>query len=329
VRIQGASVLVTGGAGFVGSHLVDELIARGATRIVVVDTMWLGSEGNLAEARAQRPDLVVLKENAEDYFALKAIFDREQIDIVFNLATRPLAYSFVHPRGAYMTSVDVAANLGEFLRAGAFGRLTQFSTSEVYGDAVETPMSEHHPLRPTTPYAAGKLAADLLLRSYVELFGIPVLTVRPFNNYGPRQNDGDYAAVIPVTIRRILGGQAPLIEGTGEQTRDFTFVADTARLAIELAESDAAWGDTVNVAAGCEVRIAELIDAICRITGYNGAVERRPAREGDHRRHLSDTTRARAFVTFGRLTPLEDGLRASVEWYSRRRPNGAAPNDLA
>jgi UDP-glucose 4-epimerase len=316
-------VLVTGGAGFIGSHLVDELAERGARRIVVVDTLWLGKSENLHDAMG-RADLVLLKDNAEDYFALKAIFEREPIDLVFNLATRPLNYSFDHPRGAYMTSVEIAANLAELLKGGAFGRLVHFSTSEVYGDAIETPMSEQHPMHPTTPYAAGKLAADLLLQSYAKLFGMPVLTVRPFNTYGPRQNDLTYAAVIPQTIRRILAGQKPLLEGSGDQTRDFTFVRDTARLAVELAETDAAWGNTLNVAFGEEVRIGDLIESICRLMEYTGDIERRPPRGGDHRRHLADSSRAQSLVPFGRPTYLDDGLAATVAWYTRRAPQGVS-----
>lgn len=318
MRLRGSNVLVTGGAGFIGSHLVDLLVAHGVSRMIVVDTLWLGREENLREARHARDDIVLLKEDAADYAALKAIVEPNAFDVVFNLATRPLNYSFVDPRDAYMTSVDIAANLAELLRSGAFGRLVQFSTSEVYGDAVETPMSEQHPLQPTTPYAAGKLAADVLLRSYIEVFGIPVLTVRPFNNYGPRQNDGDYAAVIPTTIRRILAGERPFLEGTGEQTRDFTFVRDTAALTVALAETGDAWGQTLNVAYAQEVRIGELIDTICRLMGYTQPVDRRPPRPADHHRHLADTSRARALVPFDPMTSLEDGLAATVDWYSRR-----------
>lgn len=317
MRLDGSSVLVVGGAGFIGSHLVDTLVDGGVRRVVVVDTLWLGQEGNLADARARRDDLQLLKENAEDYFALRAVIDRERFDLVFNLATRPLNYSFVHPRGAYMTSVDIAANLAELLRAGAFGRLVHFSTSEVYGDAVETPMSEAHPTRPTTPYAAGKLAADHLLQSYVALFNLPVLTVRPFNNFGPRQNDGDYAAVIPLTIRRILAGQSPVIEGSGDQTRDFTYARDTARLTLALTQSDAAWGQTLNLAAGREVAIGHLIRTIAGLMSYDGPIDRRPPRPGDHRRHLADASRAQALVAFDSITPLEDGLAATVDWYRR------------
>src|SRR5262245_10582072 len=248
MRLAGATALVTGGAGFIGSHLVDHLIDRGVSKVIVVDTLWLGRESNLAAARARRPDLEFVKHDAADADAMRAVIERHRVEVVFNLATRPLGNSFTDPRGAYMTSVDIAVTLAELLRAGVFGHLVHYSTSEIYGDAVVVPMSEDHPARPTTPYAAGKLAADVLLQSWIELFELPVLTIRPFNNYGPRQNDRDYGAVIPVTIRRLASGQAPILEGTGDQTRDFTFVMDTVRLTVDLCESDQAWGQTLNVA---------------------------------------------------------------------------------
>lgn len=317
MQLAGATVLVTGGAGFIGSHLVDLLVERHVKRLIVVDTLWLGREENLAAARARRPDLEFHKEDAADGVVLRNIVGRDRVDVVFNLATRPLGYSFTQPLSAYMTSVHIAANLAELLRERAFGGLVHFSTSEVYGDAVTVPMTEDHPHRPTTPYAAGKLAADVLLQSYVELFGLPVLTIRPFNNYGPRQNPGDYAAVIPITIRRIASGLAPILEGSGDQTRDFTYVRDTVRLAADLCECDAAWGGTFNVACGDEVRIGELIETIGKVTGYSGPVERRPARAGDHRRHLAATDRARALVSFDGMTALPAGLAETAAWYAR------------
>jgi UDP-glucose 4-epimerase len=315
MRLAGATALVTGGAGFIGSHLVDHLIDRDVARVIVVDTLWLGRESNLAGARARRPDLELLKVDAADSAMMQSIVDRARVDVVFNLATKPLGYSFTDPRGAYMTSVEIAASLAELLRAGAFGRLVHYSTSEIYGDAQTVPMSEDHPTRPTTPYAAGKLAADLLLQSWVGLFSIPVLTIRPFNNYGPRQNDRDYGAVIPVTMRRIAAGLPPILEGTGEQTRDFTFVRDTVRLTADLCERDEAWGQTLNVAGGVEVQIGHIIGAICRAMGYGGGVLHHPPRPGDHRRHLASTERARRLVPFGELTSIDAGIAETVAWY--------------
>lgn len=315
MQLTGQRVLVTGGAGFIGSHLVDGLIARRPKRIVVVDNLWLGKEENLVEARKARPDLGFHKEHADDAAALRGIVRRERIDIVFNLATRPLNYSFENPDGAFQVNVDLARNCAELLREKAFGALVQYSSSEVYGTARRAPMNEDHPCRPTTPYAAGKLAADLLLDSYVALYGLKVLTIRPFNNYGPRQNAGSYAAVIPLTLRRLFEGEPPILEGTGRQTRDFIYVGDTVRLTLELVESPRAWGRTVNLASGRETRIGALIDAMCRAAGYQGPIDRRTARPGDHARHIGGTRLARSLVDFGRLTPVSEGLRRTVEWY--------------
>ncbi len=317
MHIASQRVLVVGGAGFIGGHLTSALAARGTKSLAVMDTLWLGTAANLDEARRLDPGLSFYKEDATEFSALAAVIADARPDLVFNLATKPLNYSFVNPRGAYMVNVDIAANLAELQRAGSFGALVQFSTSEVYGDAVQVPMHESHPCRPTTPYAAGKLAADLYLQSYRELFHTRVLTVRPFNNYGPRQNAGDYAAVIPMTMRRILEGQAPILEGDGSQTRDFTFVEDTVRLTLSLVEGDGAWGEVVNVAAGEEVAIGALLTTICEALEYTGPIEHRPARPGDHRRHIAGVDRLRGLLKDVPVTSIADGIATTAAWHRR------------
>ncbi len=228
--------LITGGAGFIGSHLVDRLLTDGAERVVVVDTFFLGSDENLADARQRHGDaLVVYREDAADHGAMAEICRVEQPDVVFNLATKALLYSFFNPAGACRVNLDIALTLCELLRADAYGRLVHLSSSEVYGTAQQFPMGEDHPLLAETTYAAGKAAADLAVASYVRMFGLDALTVRPFNNFGPRQNSGSFAGVIPLTVARILGGDAPVIEGDGEQTRDFIFVEDTVDALLRLA----------------------------------------------------------------------------------------------
>jgi UDP-glucose 4-epimerase len=187
-------------------------------------------------------------------------------------------------------------------------------------------MNEDHPLRPTTPYAAGKLAADLLLNSYVTLFPIKILTIRPFNNYGPRQNKTNYAGVIPLTIKRILDKQAPIVEGTGEQTRDFIYVEDTVRHTLQLCATEAAWGKTINLASGREVHIRELIEAICKAMGYHGQTETRPPRPGDHSRHLGGTELAKSLISFEPLTDLPAGIASTVAWYQRRHTKSPHPD---
>ena len=154
--IRGSSVLVTGGAGFIGSHLVDRLIREGARKVVVIDNLFLGREENLSDALRQ--GAVLYKDDAEIATSLEYIFERHDVDIVFNAATKALNYSFVNPANAFGTNVNVVLNLLELQRRKAFTTLCHFSTSEVYGTAVYEPMDEKHPVNPTTAYAAGKAA---------------------------------------------------------------------------------------------------------------------------------------------------------------------------
>jgi len=207
-------LLVVGGAGFVGSHVVDALVKHGAEKIVVVDNMFLGNMENLSGA-IQKGNVVVYKEDARYLTALENIIEREKPEAVFNLAVKCLPYGFIDPEGAFMTGVEIAHNLANLLRKKKFERLLHFSSSEAYGTAMKerVPMDENHPLDPNSPYGAGKAAADLLLLSYYKLFGLEISIIRPFNFYGERQNMEAYAAVVPVTIWRIINGERPILEG--------------------------------------------------------------------------------------------------------------------
>src|SRR5690606_37435483 len=225
--LAGKTILVTGGAGFIGSHLVDKLLAVGAAHVVVIDNLFVGSEENLADALASGK-AIFYRDDAELSTSLEYIFASHAIDVVFNCATKALNYSFLNPANAFDTNVKVVLNLLELQRRGLFKSLCHFSTSEVYGSAVYEPMDEAHPRNPTTTYAAGKAAADLAVESYVRMFGVDAYIVRPFNNYGPRQNhNGLLAGVIPITAVRVLNGGTPEIHGEGTQSRDFIYVHDT------------------------------------------------------------------------------------------------------
>jgi UDP-glucose 4-epimerase len=314
--LSGARVLVTGGAGFIGSHLVDALLDAGAERVAVVDTFFLGREDNLDKARARHGDtLAVYREDAGDPGAMTGVCRAERPDIAFNLATKALLYSFFNPVDAFQVNVSIASALGELLRAAAFARLVHVSSSEVYGSARQISMSEEHPLLAETSYAAGKAAADLLLRSYVNMYGVDVVCVRPFNNYGPRQNDGAFAAVVPLTVRRLLDGVPPVIEGDGLQTRDFIYVEDTVAAMLALATTDATSGRTLNVASGRETSIREIVETLCEIAGYAGEVVEAPARVADVRRHRADVSRVERLLGTVARTPLRDGLARTYAWH--------------
>lgn len=310
--IKGSGILVTGGAGFVGSHLVDRLLAEGAREVVVIDNMFLGSEDNLTDAISK--GAVLYKDDAEFSSSLEYIFERHSIDIVFNAATKALNYSFVNPSNAFDTNVKVILNLLELQRKKAFKTLCHFSTSEVYGTAVYEPMDEKHPINPTTTYAAGKAAADIALQSYVRMFDVDAFIVRPFNNYGPRQNYKGYlAGVIPITAWKIINGISPEIHGSGNQSRDFIYVLDTVDAIVKLYEKMAA-GESVNISTDGQISIKDLVAMIADVMGYQGEILRKEARKSDVECHNASNAKINSMIEY-RLTPFDAGLRDTLAWY--------------
>lgn len=310
------AVLVTGGAGFIGSHLVDRLLADGAPHVVVVDNLFVGSEANLEQALASGK-VTFYRDDAEFQGTLDYIFARHEIGTVFNCATKALNYSFLNPANAFATNVTVVLNLLEHLRQGRFRTLCHFSTSEVYGSAVYEPMDEAHPRNPTTTYAAGKAAADLALESYVRMFDVDAFIVRPFNNYGPRQNHrGPLAGIIPLTACRILEGIPPEQHGDGLQSRDFIHVRDTVDAVVKLHEVLPP-GESVNVSTDNQVSVRELLAMMTRQMSYTGEIVHKPGRKSDVLAHNASNARVRALIDYT-LTPFEDGLAETIEWYRRR-----------
>lgn len=310
------TVLVTGGAGFIGSHLVDRLIKVGAAHVVVVDNLFVGSEENLVEAIATGK-ATFYRDDAELSTSLEYIFANHTIDVVFNCATKALNYSFLNPANAFDTNVKVVLNLLELMRRGLFKTLCHFSTSEVYGSAVYEPMDEAHPRNPTTTYAAGKAAADMAVESYVRMFDVDAFIVRPFNNYGPRQNHkGMLAGVIPITAVRLLAGGTPEIHGDGTQSRDFIYVHDTVDAVIKLYEVQPS-GETVNISTDNQITINELIPRICTYFGYAGSIERKAARKSDVLCHNASNQKVKTLIDY-QLTPFHEGLALTLGWYRER-----------
>lgn len=313
--LSGQSALVTGGAGFIGSHLVDRLITEGAREVVVIDNLFTGDESNLSSA-LNTGRAVLYRDDAELSTSLEYIFTKHQIDLVFNCATKALNYSFLNPANAFSTNINVALNLLELQRRGMFKTLCHFSTSEVYGSSVYEPMDESHPKNPTTTYAAGKAAADHAVESYVRMFDLDSYIVRPFNNYGPRQNYKGYlAGIIPITAWRILNGIAPELHGDGLQSRDFIYVHDTVDAVIKLHDVMPR-GESVNISTDNQISIKDLLEKICSEMDYHGEIVNKPERKSDVLCHDASNEKVRKMISYS-LTPFDRGLRETLAWYQQ------------
>jgi UDP-glucose 4-epimerase len=317
--IKGKHVLVTGGAGFIGSHLVDLLIKEEVKQLTVIDNFFLGTLSNLAGARHRMSDMQIMHLDASDDRAVREVFSKfEAVDVVFDLAVVPLPTSLVRPQFCFDTNVRITSVLCELLREGCFQTLVHFSSSEAYGSARIVPMSEDHPLDPLTPYAASKAASDHLVRTYAATFGVDALVVRPFNNYGPRQNDQQYAGVIPTLLKCAFRNDVFTIFGDGQQTRDYTYVSDTVRAALDLYECTQARGKVVNIGSGREISIIDLKTKIEQILGRPVPAEYREPRPGDVRRHRADTKLLESLIGFEPQISIDEGLTRTAEFYRQR-----------
>ncbi len=317
MNLRNRSALVTGGAGFIGSHLVDALAREEPENLVVVDNLYLGRDENLKEAREIYPHLSIYHQDIADYDAMQAIIKNEGIDVVFNLAVIPLPASLEKPAWAFRHNNDMVTTVCELARNDAFQTLIHFSSSEAYGTSIYAPMDENHPLNGTTPYAASKSAEDLFIFSYCRTFGIEASVIRPFNNYGPRQNDKSYAGVIPITIKRILNREKPVIYGDGKQTRDYLYVTDTAHAAIDIYKTPMTRNRVLNIASGKEVSIAYIINFIAHYLGCERDISYLPERPGDVRRHIANVFLARDLIGFTPKISFEQGLEKTIEWYKQ------------
>ena len=216
------------------------------------------------------------------------------------------------------TNVGIATTFCELARWGCIGTLVHCSSSEAYGTAQNVPMNEAHPQMAITPYAASKSAADQVVLSYWRTFGIDATVVRPFNNFGPRQNPGTYAGVIPIVVQRVRDGQPVEIHGDGTQTRDFLFVRATADALVRAYAEAATRGQVLNIATGHETSVNDLVT---RLLGVMGAPDHprvhTPPRPGDVRRHCGDIALARRLLGFDPPPIDDDQLRETVDWYLR------------
>ena len=247
---------------------------------------------------------------------MRNILQKHQVDVVYDLAVVPLPASLERPMWSVMENTKLTALLCELQREGLFQTMVHFSSSETYGTAIRVPVTEDHPYVPSTPYAAGKLAGDQTALSYAHTFGFDITCLRPFNNYGPRQNGLSFAGIIPIVIGKVLRDEPIAINGDGLQTRDYIFVRDTAQAAVRIYEEEAAKGQVVNIGSGVELSVNDLVACLLQILGKpDHPVRHGPDRPGDVRRHMAGTQRVEELLNFRPATKLADGMAETVAWY--------------
>jgi len=311
-------VLVTGAAGFIGSHLTELLVKEGHRVRALVRYNSRNDWGWLEESPVAH-DIEVVSGDVRDFEAMyRAMKDCQA---VFHLAALiGIPYSYESPLSYVRTNVEGTYNVLEAARQHSLGEVIVTSTSETYGSAQYVPVDERHPMVGQSPYSATKIAADQLALSYQRSFGVPVKIVRPFNTYGPRQSA---RAIVPTIVVQILSGMREIRLGSVSPTRDLTFVKDTARAFLEIFRSDSSRGEITNVGTNSEISVGDLVQVIARLIGVDVCVAqdqrrvRPPASEVERLR--CDNAKILRLTGWRPVHTLEQGLSETIEWMRRHQ----------
>ena len=296
--------LVTGGAGFIGSHIVEALVAEGAS-VRVLDNLSTGHEENLAQVRDR---IVFCRGDVR-----KALQGCDHVLHQAALASVPR--SMDDPAATHAANATGTLHVLDEARRMGVERVVLASSSSVYGDTETLPKTETMPLAPISPYAASKCATEVYGHAWWRAFGLPVVTLRYFNVFGPRQDpNSPYAAVVPRFVSAMLAGRRPIIFGDGRQTRDFCYVDNVVRANLLALRAPQAPGRVLNVASGRRISLLDLVDHINRILGTSIAPRFEPPRPGDVRDSLADVSRARALLGYEAQVDVVEGLRRTVAW---------------
>jgi UDP-glucose 4-epimerase len=311
MSFSGVRALVTGGAGFIGSHLVDRLIEREA-KVMVVDDFSTGEERNLPRHAGNR--LAVERADVRDGPLMLRL--AEGFDYVFHLATRSVRTSLSEPSVVHEVNTTGTLNVLKAAAAAKVRRFLYCSSSEVYGTAGAVPQAEAYDFRPETVYGAAKLAGEYYTQVFHRAGWLETVVARPHNNYGPREHyQGSAGEVIPRFILWCLAGEPPVIYGDGRQTRDFTYVSETAEFLAELALHKSAAGEVFNVCRGEEVSVLELAEKICRMAGTKVAPCFLPGRPSDVLRLWGDASKLRRVIGRKPEISIDRGLSHTIEWF--------------
>ncbi len=316
--IQGKTILVTGAGGFIGSHLAEELARQGARVRAFVHYNARGSHGWLDETPVEiKANIDVIAGDIADFHRVREAVDG--VDAVLHLAALiGIPYSYHAPASYVSTNINGTLNVLQAARECETPRVMTTSTSETYGTALSVPIGENHPLQAQSPYSATKIAADKLAESYFRSFELPVIIVRPFNTFGPRQSA---RAVIPTVITQLMAGVKEIRVGALTPTRDMNFVANTVDgMIAAISAPDEALGEVINLGSGREISIGDLIQLIMQVAGWDAEVmsdeSRLRPQASEVERLLADAAKAKRLLGWEPRVSLEQGLEHTIEWIS-------------
>ncbi len=307
-------LLITGGAGFIGSHLCDKYVAEGHT-VVCLDNFMSGNLMNVRHLLDYR-NFKLVKGDVRDFDLLEKVM--RDVNVVFHLAAQiHVDRSYIEPRLTYEINVMGTQNVLEVARLHDATRVIYASTSEVYGSAQHVPIDESHPLNAPHPYGASKIAADRMCYAYIQTYGMDIAILRLFNIFGPRQRDVGYGGVISIFTRRVLSNMQPIIYGDGQQTRDYTYIEDAVRAYDAVMNHREPIVEPVNFGTGKEVSVLSLANMIIDLCGRKGDIKplHVESRIGEVKRLIADATKAKDILGWEPKWKISEALGRFVEWY--------------
>lgn len=304
---EGLRVLITGGAGFIGSHLAEALVSYGAN-IVILDDLSTGKIENIEHIKG-RCEVVI-----DDVRKTSVLEKIGRVDIIFHEAARALLPSFEDPNLDLQVNTGGTINILEMARKWD-AKVIHASSGSVYGNPVKLPISEDHPLNPISPYGISKLTAEMYCNFYVREYGLFVVCLRYFNVYGPRQAISEEMGVIPIFISRVLAKKHPVIFGDGKQTRDFTHVSDVSNANLLAATTEEAKGKIVNIGTGAEISVLDLAFMILRLCNCGLDPVFSDPKPGDIRRLAANISLAKEIMGYEPKVTLKKGILDYISWY--------------
>lgn len=308
-------ILITGGAGFVGSHLCKKYVEKGDT-VLCLDNFLNGNLTNIRQLLTHH-NFKLINGDIRDYDLLEKLM--RDVDAVFHLAAQiHVDRSIIEPRLTYDINVLGTQNVLEVARISDVEKVIHASTSEVYGSARYAPMDEAHPLDAPHPYGASKIAADRMCFAYIETYGMNICIMRPFNLYGPRQKDSGYGGAISIFTKRVISGMPPIIYGDGLQTRDYTYIDDIVKAYDLLLNYPEPIREPVNFGTGTDISILDLANRIIDLCGEDVTPVHIEGRPGEVSRLIADNSRARALGWRPEVS-IDEGLSKFIDWFRNFR----------